>query len=280
MSLSDHIRSEFHFKKRNARSLFWGIPKWVLWVVCILTLFCYLFVFYSFFVNPVSFRWKGIFGSSSPHGFDIRGIDVSHYQGNIDWKTLKNASLDGYPVSFVMIKATEGTDFLDENFNKNIRAARSCGFICGAYHFFLPSESAEEQANYFLRKARLTSGDFPPVLDIEHQGNLTQQEIAEAAYKWLHIVEKHYGVKPIIYTNYKFKMKNLNDSLLNQYPYWIAHYYVDTLKYKSAWKLWQYTDNGRLDGIKGLVDFNIYNGSMYDLHKLLIGHREENDFFE
>ena len=96
--------------------------------------------------------------------------------------------------------------------------------------------------------------------------------------EWLQIIEERYDIKPIIYTNYKFKKKYLNDSLLNTYPYWIAHYYVDTLEYTGEWKLWQYTDNGKIDGIKGTTDFNIYNGSMYDLQKFLIGHREENDY--
>ena len=71
---------------------------------------------------------------------------------------------------------------------------------------------------------------------------------------------------------------SFNTPEFDAYPYWIAHYYVDSLEYNGSWKLWQYTDNGRIDGIKGTVDFNIYNGSMYDLQKFLIGHREENDY--
>ena len=280
MSWADHIRSEFHLKKRSHKHVLLGVPKWSLWIFCILMLAAYAFIFYLYVVNPVSFRWKGIFGGTSPSGYSIRGIDVSHYQGKIDWQSLKNATPDGEPISFVFVKATEGTDFLDDNFNQNIRACRLNGFICGAYHFFLPSEPAEAQAKYFLQNVKLVEGDFPPVLDIEHQGMLTKEEVKVAARTWLKIIEEHYKVKPIIYTNYKFKMQYLNDSVFDAYPYWIAHYYVDTLRYQGRWKLWQYTDNGRLEGIKGTVDFDIYNGSMYDLHKLLIGHKEENDFEE
>ena len=91
---------------------------------------------------------------------------------------------------------------------------------------------------------------------------------------WLHIVEDRYHVKPIIYTYYKFKEKYLNAPVFDDYPYWIAHYYVDKVEYKGAWKFWQHTDVGRLPGIKSYVDFNIYNGSFYDMKKLTIGNQD------
>lgn len=281
MSWADLRRFEYKLiKKGDHLSFPFNVPRWVIWCFAIITFMVYSFVFYYFFVSPFSFRWKGLFGGTHPAGYSIRGIDISHYQGTIDWKQLKNANLDGDPVSFVIIKATEGTDFIDDSFNKNLKEAKENGLICGAYHFFLPSESAEKQAKYFLEQVKLEPGDFPPVLDIEHKGDLSDQQIRDAALMWLKIVEKQYKVKPIIYTNYNFKMKYLNDSVLDAYPYWIAHYYVDTLKYKGNWKLWQYTDNGNLEGVGGTVDFDLYNGSMYDLHKFLIGHREENEFFQ
>ena len=110
---------------------------------------------------------------------------------------------------------------------------------------------------------------------MEHKPkNQTDEEFVVSIRKWLDIVENHYGVKPIIYTYYKFKTRYLNDSVFDDYPYWIAHYYVDKVEYEGAWKFWQHTDAGRLPGIKGRVDFNIYNGSYYDLRKLTIGSRE------
>lgn len=87
---------------------------------------------------------------------------------------------------------------------------------------------------------------------------------------WLHIVEDQYHVKPILYTYYKFKEKYLSDQRFDSYPYWIAHYYVDKMEYKGEWKFWQHTDAGRLSGIKGYVDFNLYNGSYYDLKQLCL----------
>jgi lysozyme len=87
---------------------------------------------------------------------------------------------------------------------------------------------------------------------------------------WLHIVENKYHVKPIIYTYYKFKENYLADERFDDYPYWIAHYYVDVMQYSGPWKFWQHTDAGRVAGIEGEVDFNIYNGSFYDLQQLCL----------
>ena len=110
---------------------------------------------------------------------------------------------------------------------------------------------------------------------MEHKPkNQTDEEFKQSVLEWLDIVEKHYGVKPIIYTYYKFKTRYLSDPIFDDYPYWIAHYYVEQVEYEGKWKFWQHTDVGRLPGIKGNVDFNIYNGSMYDLRKMTIGARE------
>lgn len=231
----------------------------------------YLFVFYYFFVNPFSFRWNAIYGDPVyPDGYVVRGVDVSHYQERIDWSRLRNAKIQGQPLRFVFVKATEGVSIIDENFNENFYQAHQSGIVCGAYHFFTPDEDAGRQAQFFLKQVHLEPGDLPPVLDIEKTGNLSDLQIKHATKTWLRIVEEHYGVKPIIYTGYKFKLRYLNDSIFNTYPYWIAHYYVDHLEYKNEWAFWQYTDVGHIDGIKGYVDFNIFRGSLEDLRALSI----------
>ena len=126
-----------------------------------------------------------------------------------------------------------------------------------------------------MSTVKLENGDLPPVLDVEHKPKeQTDEEFKNSVLLWLQLVEKHYQVKPIIYTYYKFKKRYLSDSIFNQYPYWIAHYYVDSLEYQGPWKFWQHTDAGRLPGIKGSVDFNIYNGSYYDLRQMTIGSQE------
>ena len=87
---------------------------------------------------------------------------------------------------------------------------------------------------------------------------------------WLQRIEKHYGVKPIIYASYKFKTRYLNDSVFNSYPYWIAHYYVDSVEYIGDWAFWQHHDAGTLPGIDEQVDLNIFNGSIQQLDSLRI----------
>jgi len=236
-------------------------------LVATLCIIIYLYVIAPF----TSSRWQAIYGKEAyPEGYSIHGIDVSHHQGNINWSKLQAANISEEPVSFVFIKATEGRSLLDENFNDNFYQAREYGFLRGAYHYFKPAIPAREQAEYFLRQVHLEEGDLPPVLDIEEAGGQSPKQLQRAALTWLRLVEKRYGVPPIIYTSYKFKQKYLNTADFNRYPYWIAHYYVRSLSYKGAWKFWQHTDRGQLPGIKSHVDFNIYNGSMYDLKRLCI----------
>ncbi|SNU04066.1 lysozyme [Prevotellaceae bacterium MN60] len=253
------------------------LPGWAWWIGGLSIVGIYIYFFYYIFVGPFGFRWRALYGDVSyPEGYEIHGIDVSHHQGKINWQKLKDQGMiDKFPVRFVMIKATEGASRIDPNFKENFFQARENGFTRGAYHFYSIYSSAEKQAEFFIKNVKLEKGDLPPVLDVEHKPkNQTDEEFVVSIRKWLDIVENHYGVKPIIYTYYKFKTRYLNDSVFDDYPYWIAHYYVDKVEYEGAWKFWQHTDAGRLPGIKGRVDFNIYNGSYYDLRKLTIGSRE------
>lgn len=235
----------------------------------------YIWLFYFFLVSPTGFRWRALYGDANyPAGYEIHGIDISHYQGKIDWDELRNAMISGCPLRFIMIKSTEGSTRLDSKFKENFRQAREYGYIRGAYHFWSNKSSARDQAYHFLDKVRLEEGDLPPVLDIEHMpSGRTVEDFQRDVLTWLHIVEDRYHVKPIIYTYYKFKEKYLSAPVFDDYPYWIAHYYVNKVEYKGPWKFWQHTDAGRLPGIKGYVDFNIYNGSFYDMKKLTIGNQ-------
>ena len=253
------------------------MPGWAWWIGGGLVVAAYVFFFYYIFVSPFGFRWRALYGDISyPEGYEIHGIDISHHQGTIDWQELKDhGMIDKFPVRFVMIKATEGATRVDPMFEDNFYQAREYGFTRGAYHFYSVHSSAKPQADFFIRKVKLENGDLPPVLDVEHKPkNQTDEEFSQSVLEWLDLVEKHYGVKPIIYTYYKFKTRYLSDPVFDDYPYWIAHDYVDSVEYQGKWKFWQHTDVGRLPGIKGNVDFDIYNGSMYDLRKMTIGARE------
>ena len=253
------------------------MPGWAYWVGGAAVVAVYLYFFYYFFVGPFGFRWRALYGDVSyPDGYEIHGIDISHHQGRIDWDELKdNGLINHCPIRFVMIKATEGATQTDRNFRDNFYQARENGFTRGAYHFYSVHSPAEQQAYHFIKTVDLEKGDLPPVLDVEHKPkNQSDEDFKHSVLKWLNIVESHYRVKPIIYTYFKFKTRYLSDPIFDEYPYWIAHYYVDSLEYQGPWKFWQHTDVGRLPGIKGNVDFNIYNGSFYDLRQMTIGSQE------
>ena len=269
--------------RRRSSSFLQRYPRWAWWIGGTAVIVLYVFLFYHFFVGPTGFRWRALYGDAEyPEGYEIHGIDISHYQGKIDWEQLTNAMIKGCPVRFVIIKSTEGSSRLDENFRENFNQARDFGFIRGVYHFWSNKSTAREQAYYFLDQVHLTDGDLPPVLDIEHKpADKSVEDFQRDVLTWLHIVEDTYHVKPIIYTYYKFKEQYLSAPVFEDYPYWIAHYYVDKVQYKGKWKFWQHTDVGKLPGIKGYVDFNIYNGSYYELKQLCIGNNNnEKKFME
>lgn len=248
----------------------------VFWTSFFCIVLFYAFIFSTYFASPYRSLWRAIYGDVSyPAGFSIHGIDISHHQGNIKWEKVANAKIDDEPIAFVMIKATEGKSHLDENFNDNFYQAREYGFIRGAYHYFSPSVSGKEQAQHYLHQVHLGEGDLPPILDIEEIGNLTFTQLQKQVLDWLRIVEEQYDVAPIIYTGLKFKETYLSSIEFDRYPFWIAHYYVKEVGYKGEWRFWQHTDVGHIDGIRGSVDLDIYNGSMYDLRHLTIGHDED-----
>ena len=261
-------------KKQRSRNPLRHMPSFILWSSIGLLAVIYIIFFYKTFVGPYSFRWKALYGDTKyPQGL-IRGIDISHYQGNIDWDRLRNAQIQGAPVSFVFIKATEGTDLLDENFNQNFHYARKNDIIRGAYHYFSTKTPAKKQASFYCKMVQLDEKDLPPVLDVEEIGSYTATQLRREVKTWMDIVEKHYGMTPILYTGYKFRTSYLNTPDFERYPYWKAHYYVDSLQYKGPWVFWQHTDAGKVDGIKGYVDINIFNGDYQDLVNMTIKYKE------
>lgn len=249
-----------------------GCPGWLVWLGGLLVAALYACFFYYVFVGPFSFRWRAIYGNPpQPEGYDICGIDISHYQGSINWERLRNASIGTSPIRFIFIKATEGERLMDDNFNENFYQSRQNDFIRGAYHFFIPGTDPRRQAQFFLHQVHLEPGDLPPVLDVEKSGRLTPEQLRRDVKTWLDIVEERYGTKPILYTGYKFKLRYLDTPEFDTYPYWIAHYYVDELEYQGRWDFWQQTDCGRVDGIRGFVDVNIFNGNLRDLQDMTLG---------
>ena len=250
------------------------IPTWVRYLLYVLVIIVFVSGFYYFFIRPYAYRWKPCYGLKGygicmPSGYQVHGIDVSHYQGDINWKMLEQTRQGQFPIQFIFMKATEGGDYSDDRFTANFDSARAHGFIRGAYHFYNPKTDANKQADFFIQSVKLEPGDLPPVLDIEKKGK-DMKKLQSDLKLWLRKVENHYGVKPIIYASYKFKTRYLNDSVFNTYPYWIAHYYVDSVRYEGDWKFWQHTDVGTLPGIEEKVDLNVFNGEKNELEAFCI----------
>ena len=195
-----------------------------------------------------------------PPGFEVHGIDVSHYQNKIDWKIVGEQK----KIKFVFIKATEGISKLDRKFKKNWEGAKSNRIKRGAYHYFRPKLSGIEQAKFYLSVVDFKKGDLYPVLDLEENPNTSIKLFYEEIDAWLKIVELETGKKPILYASRKYYTSYLEKRYPNHHL-WVANY--NTLKnpLKGKWKFWQHTKKARISGISGRVDHNVFNGSENDL---------------
>ena len=198
-------------------------------------------------------------------GYSVHGIDVSAYQGRIDW-----AVVASHQVKFAFIKATEGATLRDPRFRRNWEGARQAGVYRGAYHYFQPNSDAVRQANLFTRTVPLAAGDLPPVLDVEHAKFHDVAVMRRNVAIWLRLVERHYGVRPILYSNYSFYKRHLAGHF-DKYPLWLAHYEVEEpILPREKWIIWQHSDEAYIPGIRGTVDFNVFQGNFERLLALRI----------
>lgn len=214
-------------------------------------------------------RYPG-FGISIPTDFNIYGIDVSHHQGHIAWDAVSQMREGRIRLGFAFIKATEGIRLKDSRFDKNWRNARQNGISRGAYHYFLADKSARQQAAHFIQQVKLQRGDLPPVLDVEETRGMPAATIRKRVREWLNIVHKHYGVKPIIYASPSFYNRVLGNEF-NDHELWVAHYVRrNQPRIGRNWSLWQFSESGRVNGIRSRVDFNVFRGDSTEFRKLLI----------
>lgn len=205
------------------------------------------------------------FGLSVPVGFGALGIDVSRHQGRIRWESVAAMRERSLRLSFAFIKATEGFSLKDPEFKRNWRQAEKAGMLRGAYHFFLPYRSGKEQARHFISNVTLKKGDLPPVIDVEETYGTPVETVRSRVREWLAEVERHYGMRPIIYTNASFYADVLGPGF-DAYPLWVAHYLKrDKPRIGREWSFWQFSETGRVDGILEKVDFNVFNGDSSEL---------------
>jgi lysozyme len=203
------------------------------------------------------------------HKGKIFGIDVSQYQGTIDWENLE-AIEEQFEIKFVVVRATAGSKKVDRKFKTNWKNLSSTVYVQGAYHYYRPDENSTDQANNFIKNVKLRKGHLPPILDIEKMPKgQSMTKLKEGLQNWLTIVEKQYGVKPIIYTGEKYYEDFLRDDFPN-YKFWIANYNPWKEKIEDDYLMWQFTGKAQLHGINELVDVNVFNGNVADLKKVCI----------
>ncbi|MCK5058280.1 MAG: glycoside hydrolase family 25 protein [Candidatus Aminicenantes bacterium] len=189
----------------------------------------------------------------------VTGIDVSHFSGSVDWGKVKAA---GY--SFAFAKVTEGVDYKDPMFAVNWPAIKKAGLIRGIYHFYVTEDDPKEQANFFIGNVTLEKGDLAPVVDIEVIGKDSKPGFISRFQTFLNILEKHYDIKPIIYTDCGFWNANMNDKF-GSYPIWLAEYDVESPKLPEGWTsyhLWQWEGDAKVPGVEKSADISVLNSKM------------------
>ncbi|MQY42410.1 glycoside hydrolase [Epibacterium sp. SM1969] len=208
--------------------------------------------------DPVA--WRG----RTPASYPVHGIDASRWQGDIDWRKARRAG-----VSFAFLKATEGGDLVDPQFSTHWHQSRKARVKRSAYHYYYFCRSAKEQARWFIRNVPRDSAALPHVLDMEWNPTSrtctkrpSGKKVRAEARRFLSILERHYGKRPIIYTTVDF-YRDTGIGQLQGTEFWlrsVAGHPRDVYPGQS-WTFWQYTGTGRVPGIQGDVDINVFRGS-------------------
>ncbi|MGN1205853.1 MAG: glycoside hydrolase family 25 protein [Eubacterium sp.] len=204
--------------------------------------------------------------------YPVKGIDVSHYQGEIDWEKMKS-----YGMEFAYIKATEGSGYVDENFEENWREAEKAKLLCGAYHFFSFESEGKKQAEHFIKNVGDLKGRMIPVIDVEYYGKYAKmppdiEKMKKELQDMVKRLEEKYGRKPMIYCTYSVYRRYI-DGAFDEVPLWIRNVYYPPEDLGRKWTLWQYTDKAQLDGYNGdekAIDCNVFQGEKEQLQDYII----------
>lgn len=193
----------------------------------------------------------------------MEGIDVSQWEGFINFDAVERAGIE-----LVYIKATEGIDFVDPFFHRNYANASNAGLPVGFYHYLTArsASAARQEAYHFVAVTEGLSGAGKMVMDIEDLGGLTREEINVIARSFLQGVEEFSNKSAAIYAD-AYNASSVLEADLAQYPLWVAQYGVDEPDMNNPWETWvgwQYTDRGRVAGIQGNVDRDIFREGILD----------------
>lgn len=201
-----------------------------------------------------------------PEVYTVYGVDVSCYQGNVDWEVIASQN-----ITFAFIKATEGSGFTDPKFRQNWTDSADTGIYTGAYHFFSFESGGQTQAeNFIAAVGELADHNLPPVVDIELYGEYNEAPPDAGAVRrelriLLDTLEDYYGVRPILYAPEKTYFTYIFGAGFEDSPLWIANTRIEPL---PRWDFWQYTVEGRLEGYDGMkdahteghIDLDVYKG--------------------
>lgn len=212
-----------------------------------------------------------------------RGVDISHYQEEVDMDALASQNID-----FVYCKATDGTRYVDERYEDNCRNAEQAGLLCGAYHFFSLDDDGMTQALHFIRTIGNQNGRLVPAVDVEYYGDKRknpsdEEKVRTSLQQYLDTLEKEYQRKPVIYTTLPFYQKYIRGNF-DGYPLWICNvYFPATLSVGKDWKFWQYDDKTVMkvyQGEEGYIDMGVFHGNRDALEKEMVMKREYHYQFE
>lgn len=204
------------------------------------------------------------FAPDTPGAFVVKGIDVSYFQGDIDWAAVARAG-----TTFAWIKATEGGDRFDPKFDGNFAAAAAAGINRGAYHFYYFCRPVEDQIAWFVDHVPADPSALPPALDMEWNPQSPtctrrppREDVLAAMRTWLEAVERHYGKRPVIYTTVDFYRDRLQGAFPD-YHIWVRSVAGHpSIRYgERKWHFWQHTATGSVPGVRGNVDENVFYGT-------------------
>jgi GH25 family lysozyme M1 (1,4-beta-N-acetylmuramidase) len=204
-------------------------------------------------------------------GPTVPGIDVSKWQGDVNWRAVAD---DG--IKYAIVRVSDGTGYRDEYFDANWRETRENGILRGVYQFFRPGQDAIAQADLLVdRMGELQPGDLPPVIDVEDTDDQSRAVVVDKIRQWIQRVEGRTGVRPMIYTGKYFWQDNVATTEFNSYPLWVAQYTdnpcPDLPSQWDDWTFWQTSSTGRVDGVSGNVDTNLFNGDINALRAFTVG---------
>ncbi len=188
-----------------------------------------------------------------------QGIDVSHYQGRINWNEVSRDP----QVTYVYLKATEGAAMVDDTYQYNFQECKRMGLKVGSYLFFRPNVSAKVQFDLFVSRVDTKKQDLLPMVDVEVTKGASIEVMQARLIELCELLEKEYGKKPLIYTGRNFYNNYIHSNpRLRGYKYFIAAYspIEPTLTGNSDYVMWQYSSTGSVRGIRGNVDMSRFVG--------------------